>query len=273
MIQKSRCLPARTGRHQLSAVKKLIMNRSIHHSGSIITDSQEKLISMIKDPFINRKFIVLTGNYGSGKTEIALNLALQYAKDKQVTLVDLDIVNPYFRSAEKADTLREAGIRVLMPTFALTTVDIPALPPEIQSVFEAPADKVIFDVGGDDTGAAALGRYLPSFMKYRDQTTVAMVVNCMRPLTETTEDITDLTNRIVQRGRLKIDVIINNTNLAGRTTTEMITDGSKIIREAASQMNIPTVMHAGSSKNLKESGLPDQQIEVVRMMVPEWMED
>ena len=102
-------------------------------------------------------YIVLTGNYGSGKTELAINLALRFAGEVQTTLVDLDIVNPYFRSGEKAKELRDAGIRVLMPTYAMTTVDIPALPAEIQSVFELPSDRVIFDVGGDDSGAAALG--------------------------------------------------------------------------------------------------------------------
>ena len=145
---------------------------------------------------MEKRFLVLVGNYGSGKTELALNRALEFAAKKSTTLVDLDIVNPYFRSGEKADMLREAGIRVLMPTFALSTVDIPALPAEIQSVFELPCDHVIFDVGGDDTGAAALGRYAPSFAKYREQTHVALVVNCMRPLTQTAEDVAELAQRI-----------------------------------------------------------------------------
>ena len=98
------------------------------------------------------QYLVLTGNYGSGKTELALNLALQFAPQFRTTLVDLDIVNPYFRSGEKAEEMRAAGVRMLMPTYAMTTVDIPALPAEIQSVFEVPSDRVIFDVGGDDTG-------------------------------------------------------------------------------------------------------------------------
>ena len=102
------------------------------------------------------KYVVLTGNYGSGKTELALNLALHSRRLGATTLVDLDIVNPYFRSGEKAEELRQAGVRVLMPTFAMSTVDVPALPPEIQSVFETPCDRVIFDVGGDDTGASGM---------------------------------------------------------------------------------------------------------------------
>lgn len=228
---------------------------------------------MVKDPFEHRKYIVLTGNYGSGKTEIALNLALRYAENLQVTLVDLDIVNPYFRSAEKTDILREAGVRVLMPTFALTTVDIPALPPEIQSVFETSCDKVIFDVGGDDTGASALGRYLPSFMKYRDQTAVAMVVNCMRPLTETAEDIVDLARRIENRGRLRLDMIVNNTNLADQTTADMLISGTLTVKEAARQLQCTEVWNAGASAILTEAGLDSRGIEVTRMMVPEWMEE
>ena len=109
-----------------------------------------------------KQYLVLTGNYGSGKTELALNLAMHFSRECRTTLVDLDIVNPYFRSGEKAEEMEKAGVRMLMPTFAMTTVDIPALPAEIQSVFEVPSDKVIFDVGGDDTGAAALGRFYPS---------------------------------------------------------------------------------------------------------------
>lgn len=227
----------------------------------------------MNDYFDSYKYIVLTGNYGSGKTEIALNLALHYAKKMKVILVDLDIVNPYFRSGEKALELEAAGVRMLMPTFALTTVDIPALPAEIQSVFEEPCDKVIFDVGGDDTGAAALGRYYPSFMARREQTAVAMVVNCMRPLTENKEDIIDLAQRIACRGRLKIDALINNTNLADKTIPEMMLNGESIVRETARILGISKTLNAGKAELLKELGYKDNAIEIQRMMVPEWMQE
>ena len=202
-----------------------------------------------------------------------MNLALQYARKMKVTLVDLDIVNPYFRSGEKAQDLKAAGVRMLMPTFALTTVDIPALPAEIQSVFEEPSDLVIFDVGGDDTGAAALGRYYPSFMARREQTVVAMVVNCMRPLTENKEDIIDLAERIAIRGRLKIDALINNTNLADRTTQDMLEKGGRIVNEVSGALGINNVLTAGQADLLKHLDHEKETIEIQRMMVPEWMQE
>ena len=227
----------------------------------------------MKELFGDKRFIVITGNYGSGKTELSLNLALHYAETEKMTLVDLDIVNPYFRTGEKADMLRDAGVRVLMPTFAMTTVDIPALPAEIQSVFEVPSDRVLFDVGGDDTGAAALGRYYPSFMKERENTIVALVINCMRPLTMEEEDITDMARRIENRGRLRIDLLINNTNLADETTPEMIEKGEKTVLRCAEILGVPTVVTAGKPEILRHCRLQTPIMEMQRYMKPDWMED
>ena len=221
---------------------------------------------------LDRRFTVLVGNYGSGKTELSLNLALQCAEAGSTTLVDLDIVNPYFRSGEKTEELQAAGIRVLTPTFAMSTVDIPALPAEIQSVFETPCDRVVFDVGGDDTGAAALGRYAPSFARERENTLVALVVNCMRPLTQTAEDIVDLARRIEMRGRMTIDVIINNTNLADKTESAMLIAGDEIVREAAKQLGVSHVIASGMPAVIDESGLADA-CAMQRHMAPEWMEE
>ena len=218
------------------------------------------------------QYLVLTGNYGSGKTELALNLALQFSPIYRTTLVDLDIVNPYFRSGEKAEEMRRAGVRMLMPTYAMTTVDIPALPAEIQSVFEVPSDKVIFDVGGDDTGAAALGRFYPSFMSRRDRTKMLFVVNCMRPLTKETDEIIDLAERIQRRGRLKIDVLINNTNLADLTEPAMIEDGEKTVLACAEKLGVSEVITAGKREILERCSLMTSTLAVKRYMVPEWMD-
>ena len=220
----------------------------------------------------NVRFLVLTGNYGSGKTEIALNLALSFVKDYQTTLVDLDIVNPYFRSGEKANEMRKAGIRMLMPTYAMTTVDIPALPAEIQSVFEVPSDRVVFDVGGDDTGAAPLGRFYPSFMRYREQTKMIFVINCLRPLTREVDEIIDLAERIQNRGRLRIDMLINNTNLADQTEPVMIENGERITLKCAEKLGISEVMTAGREDVLEQCSLSTPLLKIRRYMVPEWME-
>lgn len=214
------------------------------------------------------RFVVLVGNYGSGKTELSLNLALASAQQMTTTLVDLDIVNPYFRSGEKAEELKAAGVRVLMPTFAMSTVDIPALPAEIQSVFEQPSQRVIFDVGGDDTGAAALGRYAPSFRRYREDTTVCLVINAMRPLTQTAEDVVDLAQRIAARGRMDIDVIINNTNLADQTEPEMLAAGHQVAVEAAKLLGVSRVVDVAMPQLGVKDALP-----LTRHMAPDWMED
>lgn len=216
----------------------------------------------------DRRFVVLVGNYGSGKTELALNLALASAEKMTTTLVDLDIVNPYFRSGEKAEELRAAGVRVLMPTFAMSTVDIPALPAEIQSVFEQPSERVIFDVGGDDTGAAALGRYAPSFRRYREETTVCLVINAMRPLTQTPEDVAELAQRIAARGRMNIDVIVNNTNLADQTDADMLCMGHQVAVEAAKLLGVSRVVDVAMPELGAAEALP-----LKRHMAPEWMED
>ena len=223
------------------------------------------------NPFTDIRYLVLTGNYGSGKTEIALNAALEACDERKTTLVDLDIVNPYFRSGEKADILRKKGIKVLMPTFALTTVDIPALPAEIQSVFESAAEKVIFDVGGDDTGAAALGRYYPSFLKHKEETAMAVVVNCMRPLTQNMDDITDLVQRIEKRGRLRTDFLINNTNLGDQTAPEMVEKGEEIVLNCAEKLGIRFVITAGMEGVLEKCRLKSPVLPVKRYMIPEWM--
>ena len=226
------------------------------------------MIQLLQAP----RYIILTGNYGSGKTEIALNLAMHFSAHYQTTLVDLDIVNPYFRSGEKAEEMRHAGVRMLMPTYAMTTVDIPALPAEIQSVFEVPSDRVIFDVGGDDTGAAALGRFYPSFMARREQTRMVFVINCMRPLTRETDEIVDLAERIRNRGRLNIDMLINNTNLADMTEPWMIEKGENITLSCAEKLGVTEVITAGSKEMLEQCTLRTPELYIRRYMAPEWME-
>lgn len=225
---------------------------------------------MLTDP----RLTVLVGNYGSGKTEIALNLAMELAGKGPVALVDLDIVNPYFRSAEKRAELTQKGVRVLAPTFAASSVDIPALPAEIQSVFDDPRERVVFDVGGDDTGATALGRYAPYFARERENTLVLYVVNVCRPLSRTAGEIQSLMERIAQRGRLRPDALVNNANLAGDSTAELLLKGQRVLEEVSQKIGLPIAFIAGERKVLEQ--LPPEltplKHPIVRYMRPEWME-
>jgi len=224
---------------------------------------------------IQPRLTVLVGNYGSGKTEIALNLALEKVKYGPTVLVDLDIVNPYFRSGEKRALLEFNGVRVLMPTFATTAVDIPALPPEIQSVFDKPSEQVVFDVGGDDTGATALGRYAPYFIAERDNTRVLYVVNVCRPLSRTAEDILHMMERIAFRSRMKPDALVNNTNLQGETTVELLLRGQKVLEVVSRKMGLPIDMITGEQAvlDMLPQSLRSLCKPIVRHMRPEWMDE
>jgi len=192
----------------------------------------------------SNRIVIFTGHFGSGKTELAINLALKWADAGEKTIiVDLDIVNPFFRTAEKKEMLERFGIKVLVPNFAGTIVDIPSLPPEIYSVFQDRAFKVIFDVGGDEEGATALGRYYPYFI--REGYSMQYVINTKRPLSSTKEDIIKMLKAVESHSRLSVDGLINNTNLAQETTVCDIIEGHEIIELVSSELNIPITYVSG----------------------------
>ena len=186
------------------------------------------------------KYTVLAGNYGSGKTEISLNLAVRAAKEgKRTMLVDLDIVNPFFRSSEHEEYLKSLGILVVKPNFANTTVDIPSLPAAIYSAFDLPLDAVIFDVGGDPVGASALGILQDKFRQNMAQTESLYVVNGARPLQETPEAVLEMMRQIERNSRLSVSAFINNTNLARQTDLSIIGRGEALVAELCAQTGLP----------------------------------
>ncbi len=225
---------------------------------------------------LNAGYYVLLGNYGSGKTELAIQLArtLRARDGGRVALVDLDVVNPYFRSAERKDLLEAEGVEVLMPSFAMTAVDVPALPAEIQSVFEQPFDHVVFDVGGDDVGAAALGRYAPYIAPVRERMQALYVINPYRPLSSTPEDIAALFGLIAQRARVTPDWLVNNMNLQAETTPADLIAGQRIVERASALLGVPVGLCVGEER-LRAELPPDMQamfFPLTPVMRPEWME-
>ncbi|MBN1776743.1 MAG: ParA family protein [Clostridiales bacterium] len=227
---------------------------------------------------LNKKYYVLIGHFGSGKTELALALARHLNAGKQggVVLVDLDIVNPYFRSSEHRDLLETEGIDVIMPSFAHTTVDVPALSADVNAVFESERYRhVVFDVGGDASGATALGRYHPQIQKVREQMRVLYVVNPCRPLSSDEEDICALLRHIEARARIKADILVNNANLQRQTTAWDLIDAQALLERVSKRISVPVGMMTGYGRLRGE--LPEDMqaifFPIEPMMLPEWLED
>ncbi|MBE6885394.1 MAG: ParA family protein [Ruminococcaceae bacterium] len=183
------------------------------------------------------RITVITGHYGSGKTNLAANLAFRLREEgKEVTVVDLDIVNPYFRTADFSRSFAEAGIRLIAPVYARTNVDAPVLPPEIDSVFFS-TDHVIIDVGGDDAGAFALGRYSAKLKTagYR----MLYVLNRFRYLNGEEQEEQELIPLIEAASRLKVTALVNNSHLCNETTAGHLAEGLEFAREISRKTGLP----------------------------------
>ena len=184
-----------------------------------------------------KPFTLVCGHYGCGKTNLSLNLAVDLAKSgKQVSLVDLDIVNPYFRSSDYRRVAEGAGVRVIAPGYAGSTLDSPALPAEIFSVFESPGH-VIFDVGGDDVGATALGRFAPKIQKIDYE--LLYVVNKYRPNTAEAAGAEELLREIEAASRLKATGVVNNSHLMVFTEAETIRASLPYAEQTARELGLP----------------------------------
>ena len=200
-----------------------------------------------------KKHIIITGHYGSGKTHIAVNLALFLKKTgAAVTLIDLDTVNPYFRAADSQSLLQKNGVRCILPQYANTNVDLPSLPAEIHSVFsrntgsESPDEYAIFDVGGDN-GAVALGAY--SARLKNEGYEMLYVVNRHRPLTAEPAEAVEILREIEGWSRLSHTAIVNNSNLGDLTTPELIADSLPYAKAVCNQSGLPLAFTASMTES------------------------
>lgn len=186
------------------------------------------------------RITVIAGHYGSGKTEFAVNMAYCEANSKnKVTLVDLDIVNPYFCSREQELPLTQAGIEVIAPSPQCRLSDVPALPAEIAKIFSADSGKAILDVGGDGAGAKVLSRYMPQLSACGYD--MWMVLNANRPQTADVEKALEYIEVIETSSRLKFTGIVNNTHLCGFTSAEDVIKGSKLVHKVSEVTGLPVV--------------------------------
>lgn len=198
---------------------------------------------------------IITGHYGSGKTEIAINLA---QKLKNPAIVDMDIVNPYFRTVDAKDKLEKLGVRVIAPQFANTNVDVPSLPPDIFSALQGDND-VILDVGGDEDGAIALGQFNKYF---KDGYEMYFVMNFLRPMTKEPSDVVEILKEIEAASRLKVTKLINNTNVKSATTKEIVIDSMAKAKEAEKLTGIPLMCVSGTKENIEDIDYPKMELEL-----------
>lgn len=196
----------------------------------------------------HKRLTLFAGHYGSGKTNIALNYALWLrGQGLPVTVADLDIVNPYFRTKDGEIQLKQAGIRLISSEYANSNVDLPALPGEAYSLVDDRSVCGVIDVGGDDRGALALGRYVPQIREEGDYE-MLFVLNKARPLTRTVEDALEVFYEIEAACALPFTAIVNNTNLGPLTRPEDLIAGARFAEKVGARTGLPVKMNCAMRK-------------------------
>ena len=195
----------------------------------------------------HKRITLFAGHYGSGKTNISVNYAIAMAREgKDVCIADLDIVNPYFRTKDSAARLSEAGVTLISPQFANTNVDLPALPAETYRLVQDKSIYGVMDIGGDDRGAYALGRYVDA-IKAENNYRMVFVANCYRPLTPTAEEALEVMEEIETACGLKFTDIINNSNLGPETTAETVRESLDYIQKLSQLSGLPVFAHTAET--------------------------
>lgn len=230
---------------------------------------------------------LFTGNYGSGKTEVSVNVAntLGSAHEQQITIADLDLVNPYFRCREARGQMEDLGIRVVAPDSDMHNADLPIVMPEVRGAIAKPQGPTILDVGGDNVGATVLASLEPSITCKPYE--MYFVLNKNRPFTDTVEGALQLMNEIETSAKVKITSIIGNTHLMDETDLAMAIDGANFCLEVANARGVKAAFVTAPYKELVEAGhltgtppagqllevesFPLPVLPLKRIMLPPWL--
>ena len=189
-----------------------------------------------------KRIVLLSGHYGSGKTNIAVNLARRLrASNENVAIADIDIVNPYFRTKDSQAELEKAGIRVISSPYAGSNVDLPALPDEVYAITDDRSVTAVVDVGGDDRGALALGRWRDAILQEGDYE-MLFVINCFRPLTATPEDAVEVMREIEIASGIPFTAVVNNSNLGDETTARDVLESGAYAANVCAISALPLKM-------------------------------
>ena len=220
--------------------------------------------------FCSHRVSIITGHYGTGKTEFAVNLALAMAAEGQrVMVADLDIVNPYFRSRERRDTLAQAGVQLISSSQACADADVPSLPAELLTIFENRDLRGILDIGGDPVGARVLARFRPKILAEDYQ--LIYVLNAHRPEVREAENAIAYLRGIEAATGLPCTGIVNNTHLCGETTAADIRKGAVLSAEVSRQTGIPVLCHVAVERLANQlSDLPATVFPITIQMKKPW---
>lgn len=201
---------------------------------------------------------IFTANLGSGKTEISINFSrMLQQRGEKVSLVDLDIINPYFRTRLAKDNLASQGLKVICPPGHLVNADVPALTPAIRGALQATEGYCVCDVGGDDVGAIALGAYRPFLTEERFD--LYFVVNTCRPFTRDFDGVYKMLRDIETNSRLKVTGLVSNTNLGRHTDVQIMVDGYRKVSQIAERLELPMAFMAS----------PQELVSQVKTILPE----
>lgn len=191
---------------------------------------------------MDKRLYIICGHYGSGKTNVAVNLAFHFRKSQtKVAIADLDIVNPYFRTKDSADELAAADIGLICSEYAGSNVDIPALPQDMYAITDKLDTKYILDIGGDDRGALALGRIAPKINEENNYE-MLLTVNRFRPLTRDTASVLEVIGEIEQAAKIRFTGIINNSNLGEETTADDVLSSVGYALDISKATGLPVVL-------------------------------
>ena len=221
---------------------------------------------------MSKRIKIFVGSFGSGKTEIAINYSIYCRKNyNQVAIVDLDIVNPYFRSREAKNVLNLEGVKVIAPEGEMAYADLPLISPEVKGLIQNSDYHLILDVGGDDIGTVILGNF-KSFIKKLDYE-MLLVVNSYRPFTQSVPQIKQMAQEIENTSRLKINGIVSNPNLSSQTDKETIKKGHILIKQAAQKLNLPIkfiCIDERFSQKIKQENFEESIFYIKRFMHLPW---
>lgn len=208
-----------------------------------------------------KRVTLLAGHYGSGKTNIAVNLAMKQKREGfDVTVADLDIVNPYYRTKDSEEELKAAGIPLISSPFANSNVDLPALPQELYRIVDETDTHMVVDIGGDDRGAYALGRFAQKLKDENDYEMI-LVINKYRPLTADEKDAVAIMKEIEEAGHLPFTAIVNNSNLGKETTTEDVLNSVPYAEKMAKDTGLPLLL-----TTVREDLLPELEGKIDPLM-------